>query len=92
MAISIQFWAKYTESKKKLQRKSENAVYCNHVLQFLFDPDSMVIKATVQASMKDRSYKVDVSILNCQCVILCTLLGVTTVLFLMFISATAYNY
>jgi hypothetical protein len=74
MAISIQFWAKYTENNKKLQRKSENSVYCNHVLQFLYDPDSFVIKSTVQASMKDRSYKVDVSILNCQCDILCNVL------------------
>ncbi len=61
MAISIQFWANYTSANQKLQRKSENSVSSEHVLKFLYDVDSRTIKAVVQASMRDRSYKVEVN-------------------------------
>lgn len=60
MALSLQIWVSYTLGNAKLQRKSENAVNCNHVLQFLFDNDTNIIKSVVQASMRDRSYKVEV--------------------------------
>lgn len=61
MAISIQYWANYTTDKPKLMRKSENAVYSNHVLKFLFDNETNIVNAVVQASMKNKSYKVTVS-------------------------------
>jgi hypothetical protein len=61
MAISIQYWVNYTREYKKLESKSENAVQCNRVLKFLFDADSKIIVGNVQASMRDRSYRVDVS-------------------------------
>ncbi len=58
MAFSIQYWANYTNGEVKLQRKSENAVGSNHILSFSFDPESHVAVGVVQASMRDRSYKV----------------------------------
>jgi len=60
MALSIQYWANYTANNVKLQRKSENSVSSNHILQYNFNPDLKIINATVQASMRDRSYKVQV--------------------------------
>ncbi|XP_061193271.1 uncharacterized protein LOC133201485 [Saccostrea echinata] len=75
MAISIQYWANYTAEKPKLMRKSENAVICNHVLKFLFDQETKMIHAVVQASMRNTSYKVtailgssyEVSNTSCEC-------------------------
>lgn len=61
MAISIQYWAKYTSDNQKLQRKSEALVAANHVLKFVYDVDNKFINSVVQASMRDRSYKVTVS-------------------------------
>jgi hypothetical protein len=60
MAFSIQYWANYTKSEVKLQRKSENAIGSNHVLSFSYDSESKVAVGVVQASMRDRSYKVQV--------------------------------
>jgi len=39
MAFSICYWANYTQGKKKLSRKSENAVADDRVLKFLHDAD-----------------------------------------------------
>ena len=61
MAISICFWANYTDNKPKLNRKSENAVDSDRVLKFLYDCDTNHIESVVQASMKDTSYEVKVS-------------------------------
>ena len=63
MAISLQFWVVYTANNAKLQRKSENAVSCNHILQFLYDPESKTVNAIVKASMRDRSYKIQVCLM-----------------------------
>ena len=60
MALSLQYWANYTQGKVKLQRKSENAVASDHVLKFVFDPDYGRVQASVQASMRDKSYSVEV--------------------------------
>lgn len=59
MALSVQYWANYTSGRSKLQRKSENAVACNRVLRF--ETHENIVKAVVQASMRDKSYKVEVS-------------------------------
>lgn len=56
-------------------RKSENAVYSNHVLKFLFDNETNIVNAMVQASIENKSYKVTaalgdgyaVSSTNCEC-------------------------
>ena len=60
MAFSIQLWAEYVKDSKK----SEAAVAANRVLFFKpsnGDTDSEKTVAHVQASMKDRSYKIEVS-------------------------------
>lgn len=61
MAISLRYWASYTEGHPKLQRRSENAVSSNHVLKFLFDEENRVVTGAVQASMRNVAYKVMVS-------------------------------
>ena len=40
--------------------RSENAVASDHVLKFLYDDEYQHISAVVQASMRDKSYKVEV--------------------------------
>lgn len=64
MAFSIQYWMNYVYNKVKMQRKSENAVQSGHVLKFSLDEDLGVVHAVVQASMRDRAYKVQVSTIN----------------------------
>jgi hypothetical protein len=61
MALSVCFWANYTRHKPKLSRKSENAVSSDRVLKIVFDEESCTVNAVVQASMRDTSYKVQVS-------------------------------
>ena len=62
MALSLQYWVNYTSGSSKLSRKSENAVDANRVLKFVFDRDLQYVVGHVQASMRDRSYKVEVGI------------------------------
>ena len=62
MAFSIQLWAEYVKDSPKLSKKSEAAVAANRVLFFKpSNGDSEKTVAHVQASMKDRSYKIEVS-------------------------------
>lgn len=63
MALSIAYWANYVNGQKKLTRKSEAAVESDRVLRFVFDQELRVINSLVQASMRDTSYKVQVSAL-----------------------------
>jgi hypothetical protein len=58
MALSLQYWRSYVEGFVKISRKSEAMVEANRVLTFTFDVEMMVVQATVQASMRDRSYEV----------------------------------
>ena len=44
-----------------MQRKSEDAVESNHVLKFQYDVECKVCTGVVQASQRDKSYKVEVS-------------------------------
>jgi hypothetical protein len=64
MAISLQYWRNYVDGFVKISRKSEAMVESNRVLTFAFDVDCMVVNSHVQASMKDRSYKVMVSLVS----------------------------
>ena len=61
MAVSIKYWHTYCEGRHKLVKRSENSVNSNRVLKLLYDPECQIILATVQASMKDKSYNVQVS-------------------------------
>lgn len=58
MAPSIIYWSKFVAGCPKLATRSENCVTSGHVLAFLFNENC--VKATVQSSMKDRSYHVKV--------------------------------
>jgi hypothetical protein len=60
MALSIVYWARYCDGQTKLTRKSEASVESGRVLRFVID-EMRVISASVQASMKDTSYKVQVT-------------------------------
>ncbi|XP_055958271.1 uncharacterized protein LOC126827963 [Patella vulgata] len=60
MALSIQYWANYTRNKPKLVRKSENSVQSDHVLRFVLDTENHHISSNIQASMRDRSYRVEI--------------------------------
>ena len=46
----------------KLQLKSEKAVLSDRVLAFKYDAECLVLNSKVQASMKDTSYDVQVSL------------------------------
>lgn len=60
MALSILYYSKYIEGQTKLTRKSEAAVESGRVLRFVFDQEINVVNSSVQASMRDTSYKVQV--------------------------------
>lgn len=64
MAFSILYWANYTAGTRKLSRKSEIAVQSDHVLKFVYDKEAsyMYVRGTVQASMRDRSYNVTITL------------------------------
>lgn len=47
----------------KMIKRGENAVESNHVLQMQFDAELMILKGKVQASMKDKTYNVNVSLI-----------------------------
>lgn len=57
-------WATYVDGQRKLTRKSEAAVESDRVLKFVFDKEYRVINSSVQASMRNTSYKVQVSALH----------------------------
>ena len=63
MALSVQYWANYCHGQTKLQRRSENAVRSNHVLQFIVDKDLNVVHGSVQASLRNRAYSVQVRLI-----------------------------
>ncbi|XP_056016474.1 uncharacterized protein LOC130053356 [Ostrea edulis] len=62
MALSIAYWASYVNGQSKLTKKSEASVESGRVLRFTFDHELRVINSSVQASMRDTSYKVQVSV------------------------------
>jgi len=56
MAFSICYWANYTQGKKKLSRKSENAVADDRVLKFfLYDADLRHVESSVQCHRKYKN-------------------------------------
>ena len=64
MAFSILYWSNYTAGTTKLSKKSETAVQSDHVLKFIYDKDASFVRGIVQASMRDRSYHVTVSLIK----------------------------
>ena len=53
---AVGYWAYYTQEILELQRKSELIVDANRIMKFLLDTETTMV--VVQASTKDRSYKV----------------------------------
>ena len=64
MAFSILYWSIYTAGTTKLSKKSETAVQSDHVLKFIYDKDVSFVRGIVQASMRDWSYHVTVSLIQ----------------------------
>ena len=64
MAFSILYWSNYTAGTTKLSKKSQTAVQSDHVLKFIYDKDASFVRGIVQASMRDRSYHVTVSLIK----------------------------
>ena len=60
--LSLMYWCKYVESFQKLARKNENAVGANRVLKFVYYTELNYVNGNVQASMRDRTYMVEVSL------------------------------
>jgi hypothetical protein len=58
--ISIGSIVSFFSGEEKLIIRGENAVQSNHVMYFLFDSTTGIMKGKVQASMKDKSYAVEV--------------------------------
>ena len=58
MALSLSIWHRYIRDSTTFVRKSEDAVEANRMLKFHIDVSLDSIIASVQASMKNRSYDV----------------------------------
>ena len=62
MAFSISYWAKYTQGKTKLSRKSENAVADDRVLKFLYDADLRHVESSVECHRKYKNGRIKVDL------------------------------
>jgi len=51
MALSLCYWANYTQGKTKLSRTSENAVADDQVLKFLYDADLRYVESSVTCQL-----------------------------------------
>ena len=60
MVLSYFTIAKFFEDELSLIKKGEDAFNCNHVIKTNFDTSEKHYTASVMASMKDKSYKVQV--------------------------------
>ncbi|CAG9773568.1 unnamed protein product [Ceutorhynchus assimilis] len=54
----------FFENDSKAIKKGENALESNHVQKMQFDAGLMIIRGQVQASMKDKEYKVEINLNN----------------------------
>jgi hypothetical protein len=59
----VQYTRTCVNGSTKISRKSESMVECNRVIVFAHD-EMIVVEASVQASIRDRSYKIQVSSLG----------------------------
>ena len=59
--ISIGALLSFFEGEEKLIARGENAMKSNHIVSFLFDDRTGMMTGDVQASMRNKSYKVEVS-------------------------------
>jgi hypothetical protein len=68
MTRRICYWYSYIPNKPKLTRKSEDAVNSDHVLNFCMMPQRDIVRHAVQASMRSKSYDVQVRRLLIFCI------------------------
>jgi len=59
--ISIGALVKFFEGEEKLIGRGENAVKSNHIVSVMYDDRTGMMTEDVQASMRNKSYKVEVS-------------------------------
>lgn len=50
----------YFKDEEKLISRGENAVESGHVENMIFDSEIRILKGSVHASMRDKTYKVEV--------------------------------
>lgn len=62
MALSILYWLNFVSGTKKLHQKSELAVNSDHVLRFVYEAELNHVQGRVQASMRDTSYHVNITL------------------------------
>ncbi|XP_033730184.1 uncharacterized protein LOC117319499 [Pecten maximus] len=62
MAFSILYWTNFVSGTRKLSLRSELAVKSDHILKFIYDPEMRHVQGRVQASMRDRSYHVNITL------------------------------
>ena len=60
-AVSVSAIAAFFSGEEKLIKKGENALKSGRLSSFAYDASAGSINAVVQASMKDKTYKVRVS-------------------------------
>ncbi|XP_072399541.1 uncharacterized protein [Diabrotica undecimpunctata] len=73
--LKISSITEFFSNDNKIIQKGENALESNHVKKMLFDPDLLIIKGEVFASMKDKTYNVEIMLnkswqitaANCSC-------------------------
>jgi len=58
MALSICYWANYTQGKTKLSRKSANAVVDDRVLKFLYHANLRHVESTVRCHRKYKNCRI----------------------------------
>jgi len=51
----------FFDNDNKIIKKGENALESNHVKKMQFDADFMTIRGEIHASMKEKTYNVEVS-------------------------------
>lgn len=52
----------YFEDDNKMIKRGENALESNHVKRMQFDADLLIIRGNIHASMKDKTYNVEVGL------------------------------
>lgn len=50
----------FLENDNKIIKKGENALESDHVKSMQFDAEIMIVRGEIHASMKDKTYKVEV--------------------------------
>jgi len=62
MVFSICYWANYTQGKKKLSRKFENAMADDRVLKFLYDADLRHVESSLRCHRKYKNGRIKVDL------------------------------